>query len=95
MLDEDQDDLASWPMAHVHDWSGTLVLLFCCFVVLLFVLCVVCFDTFDCPFSFYAATGKHDIEVHVPEGTLEFGGIQDVEMLLNKLAIIHSALSAQ
>ena len=61
VLDEDKDDLASWPMNHVHDWS---------------------------------ATGKHDIEVHVPEGTLEFG-IEDPETFLTKLSIIHSALSGE
>ena len=59
VLDDDNDDLASWPMAHVHDWS---------------------------------ATGKHDIEIHVPEGTLEFG-IEDAEAFLTKLSILHSALS--
>jgi hypothetical protein len=61
VLDEEGDDLAAWPMAHVHDWS---------------------------------ATGKHDVEVHVPEGTLEFG-MDDPEKLLSKLSIIHAALSGQ
>jgi len=61
VLDDEGDDLASWPMAHVHDW---------------------------------AATGKHDIEVHVPEGTLEFG-IENPEGLLSKLSVIHAALSGE
>ena len=61
VLDEEGDDLASWPMDHVHDWS---------------------------------ATGKHDVEVHVPEGTLEFG-MDNPEQLLTKLSIIHAALSGQ
>jgi hypothetical protein len=59
VLDDEEDDLASWPMAHVHDW---------------------------------ATTGKHDIEIHVPEGTLEFG-IENPEVLLSKLSVIHAALS--
>lgn len=59
VLDEDGDDLAAWPMGHVHDWK---------------------------------LAGKHDVTLHVPEGTLEFG-VEEGEALLTKLAVLHAALA--
>jgi hypothetical protein len=59
VLDEDGDDLAAWPMGHVHDWK---------------------------------LEGKHDVTLHVPEGTLEFG-VEEGEALLTKLAVLHAALA--